>query len=155
MIFLTLWLSIKRGITCQPGSITEDLAIKKGTVDQFFYTVVYVIFVYMMALSCFKLIDPIPGEILRWIGSDAKNIIDAAGDDTAGLVQRFYVGSFGMPLVRRIWAPLARRSKVCAVLLKVPVKWQVKGLKAWFRAEIRGLKVIVNKRLINIRTFIA
>ncbi len=82
------------------GSMTEDLAIKKGTVDQFFYTVVYTVLMYMMAVSCFKLIDRIPKEILRWIGSDAKNILDEGGDAVGGLIQQTYIGAFGMPLVQ-------------------------------------------------------
>ena len=68
--------------------------------DDFFYTVVYTVLMYMMAVSCFKLIDRIPKEILRWIGSDAKNILDEGGDAVGGLIQQTYIGAFGMPLVQ-------------------------------------------------------
>jgi conjugal transfer/type IV secretion protein DotA/TraY len=82
------------------GSMAADLAVKRGTIDQFFYTVLYAILMYMAALSSFKLIDRIPENILRWAGSGAKNIIDDGGDPVPGLIQSTFVGSFGMPLIQ-------------------------------------------------------
>jgi hypothetical protein len=41
----------------------------RGPVDQFFYTVMYVILAYLTATSCFKLINIIPDGIMRWSGS--------------------------------------------------------------------------------------
>jgi conjugal transfer/type IV secretion protein DotA/TraY len=83
------------------GSMVQDLELKRGTVDQFFYTVMYVILVYMIAMMSFKLIDMIPANILRWAGSDAKNVVDEAGDPVPGMVKSLYVGSFGMPLIQQ------------------------------------------------------
>jgi conjugal transfer/type IV secretion protein DotA/TraY len=83
------------------GSMTLDQNLKSGSIDLFFYTILYAVLAYMMALSCFKLIDQIPAEILRWIGSEAKNIIDDQGNkNVESLIQNVYMGNFGMPLVQ-------------------------------------------------------
>lgn len=83
------------------GNYTDDLALKRGTLDQFFYTVLYVILVYMMAVGSFKLVDLFPAQILRWMASSAKNVIDEAGDPAGKLISSVYVSSFGMPLVQQ------------------------------------------------------
>ncbi len=83
------------------GSMDLDMSIKRGTIDQFFYTVMYAVLVYIFAVSSFKLIDMIPANILRWIGSSAKNIIDETGDPAADLIKSTYIGAFGMPLVQQ------------------------------------------------------
>lgn len=82
------------------GSMAADLAVKRGTIDQFFYTVLYAVLMYMTAISSFKLIDRIPENILRWAGSGAKNIIDDGGDPVPTLIQSTFIGSFGMPLIQ-------------------------------------------------------
>lgn len=44
---------------------TEDQFLG-GTVDEFFYTVMYAIIVYLCAQPCFKLVDLIPDYVVRW-----------------------------------------------------------------------------------------
>lgn len=44
----------------------------RGPVDQLFFTIIYTVIVYMMGMSCFKLIDLFPNSFLRWMGSGAK-----------------------------------------------------------------------------------
>jgi conjugal transfer/type IV secretion protein DotA/TraY len=83
------------------GDLTQDLAMKRGTLDQFFYTVLYTVLVYMMAVGSFKLVDLFPAQILRWMASSAKNVIDEAGDPAGKLISSVYIGSFGMPLVQQ------------------------------------------------------
>lgn len=80
------------------GSMVADLEIKRGTIDQFFYTVMYAVLVYIIAVGSFKLIDLIPLNIFRWIGSSAKNIIDEMGDPVPGMIRSTYIGAFGLPL---------------------------------------------------------
>ncbi len=48
----------------------------RGAVDRFFYMVMYAVILYMMALSCFKLIDDIPNNLIRFIGSGANSFAD-------------------------------------------------------------------------------
>ena len=57
----------------------------RGTVDMFFYTVLYAIIAYMMAMASFKLIDLIPDSILRWMGAGVKSFGDESGNIAEGL----------------------------------------------------------------------
>ncbi|MCB1556462.1 MAG: DotA/TraY family protein [Alphaproteobacteria bacterium] len=52
----------------------------RGVVDQFFYTVIYAIVVYMLGMSSFKLVDLIPNKLLRWMGNDPGAFSDQAED---------------------------------------------------------------------------
>ena len=56
-------------------------------IDEFFYTIVYAILVYLIGTSSFKMIDHIPQSIIRWAGSGAKSFGDQDGDPTADLVR--------------------------------------------------------------------
>tara|TARA_R110002124_G_scaffold129483_1_gene290994 strand:+ start:292761 stop:295661 length:2901 start_codon:yes stop_codon:yes gene_type:complete len=69
------------GSTPDPDYIDEF----RGTVDMFFYTILYAIIAYMMAMSSFKLIDLIPDSILRWMGAGVKSFGDESGNIAEGL----------------------------------------------------------------------
>lgn len=58
----------------------------RGPVDEFFFTILYTIIVYMIGMSCFKLIDLIPNNILRWINAEVPSFNDNAGDAAEGLL---------------------------------------------------------------------
>ncbi len=61
----------------ESGSFTwNNVEMKRGHIDQFFYTVVYAVLLYMMATSCFKLIDLIPNSVLRYIGTGVNEFND-------------------------------------------------------------------------------
>lgn len=64
----------------------------RGPVDEFFFTIVYGILVYMMGMSSFKLIDMIPNQILRWIGAGLATFNDSAGEPAEGIVQKMAIG---------------------------------------------------------------
>ncbi len=68
---------------------TDPISYMRGPVDAIFYSVVYVIMVYMIGLSCFKLVDTIPNNIMRWMGvtvsSFQENTSDPAGQMTGKL----------------------------------------------------------------------
>jgi len=51
----------------------NTIVLTRGIVDQFFFTVVYAIIVYLMATASFKLIDTIPNKIMRWSGAGVKS----------------------------------------------------------------------------------
>lgn len=78
-----------------PASAAPGLNMEffRGSIDQFFYTIVYAIVVYMMGMSSFKLIDMIPNQILRWMGSSASTFNDTREDPAAGMVSTAYIGS--------------------------------------------------------------
>jgi conjugal transfer/type IV secretion protein DotA/TraY len=67
----------------------------RGAADQLFYTVIYVIAVYMMGLSSFKMIDLIPANFLRWLNS-AAGFNENADDPAQGLVTYAYIGTQSM-----------------------------------------------------------
>ncbi|HTK85803.1 MAG TPA: DotA/TraY family protein [Patescibacteria group bacterium] len=53
---------------------------KHGIIDQFFYTCMYTVIVYLSATSCFKLIDQVPESIMRWMGAGVSSFADGASD---------------------------------------------------------------------------
>ena len=46
---------------------------KRNSVDQFFFTILYTIVVYMIGTSCFKMIDQVPDNVLRWMGQSVSS----------------------------------------------------------------------------------
>jgi conjugal transfer/type IV secretion protein DotA/TraY len=67
--------------------VTGWLQAARGPVDQLFFTVMYAVILYIMALSSFKLIDLIPNQIMRWLGTGVSTFSDLAGDPAASLTQ--------------------------------------------------------------------
>jgi conjugal transfer/type IV secretion protein DotA/TraY len=69
-----------------------DVVIHRDIVDQFFFTIVYTIIVYMMATASFKLIDTLPDNILRWMGAGVSSFGDINDDPTEGLTRYAAIG---------------------------------------------------------------
>jgi hypothetical protein len=65
----------------------------RSAVDELFFTAIYAIIVYMMALSSFKLIDLIPANILRWMGQSVATENDARENAAESLVSTTSVGA--------------------------------------------------------------
>lgn len=82
--------------------------IRLSSLDQFFFTLVYTILVYMIANACFKMIDTIPKAFMRWIGSSVSTFNDNVGDPTANLVN--YVGIAGNTIAPRILGGITQGS---------------------------------------------
>lgn len=59
----------------------------RGPIDQLFFTVMYAVILYIMALSSFKLIDLIPNQIMRWLGTGVSTFSDLTQDAAANLTQ--------------------------------------------------------------------
>ena len=74
------------------GTFQETINSARGQVDAFFYTVLYTIFVYLMANSTFKLVDAIPNSILRWLGDAPQTFSDNAEDPTENLTRNAGIG---------------------------------------------------------------
>ncbi len=73
----------------------DAFATYKGSVlDEFFYSVIYTILVYIMALSSFKLIDQIPAHAMKWLGSNARAFNDQRGDTGEGLISYAAIGGY-------------------------------------------------------------
>jgi conjugal transfer/type IV secretion protein DotA/TraY len=72
-----------------PGSSVTEADIKsafRGPVDEFFFTVMYTIIVFLIGQSCFKLIDLIPKDILRWLNAEVPSLTDDAEDPAKGML---------------------------------------------------------------------
>lgn len=65
----------------------------RGVFDKFFYTAMYAVFVYMMGLASFKLVDAIPDRILRWMGTSVKSFNETAESMAGELVSKSYQAS--------------------------------------------------------------
>jgi len=66
---------------------------QRSIVDQFFFTIIYTVICYMMALASFKLIDKIPDNILRWAGAGVSSFGDIDADHVEGLTRYAVTGS--------------------------------------------------------------
>lgn len=65
----------------------------RGPIDEFFFTIIYAVIVYMMGMSSFKLIDTIPNNILRWMGQSVATFGDMREDPAQGLVGKAALGA--------------------------------------------------------------
>lgn len=70
----------------------EQEELMRGPVDEFFFTIIYTIIVYIIGMSCFKLIDLIPNQILRWIDHEVPTFNDQAGQPAEGLIKYVAIG---------------------------------------------------------------
>lgn len=75
---------------------TGSAAYFRGPIDEFFFTIIYTIIVYMIGMSSFKLIDLIPNNILRWMGRGEASFGDQAGEPAEGLVQKMSTGGYAV-----------------------------------------------------------
>jgi len=55
-----------------------------GAMGMLVYTIIYVFLVYNIALMCFKMVDQVPNQILRWLGVGAQTFSDGRGDPIGG-----------------------------------------------------------------------
>lgn len=84
----------KSGVaTSVPTTATGETSFKRGVIDEFFYTVMYTIIVYMAALPCFKMVDMIPDNVMRWLGSGISTLGSQDGDPAQGLMTHVTAGA--------------------------------------------------------------
>ncbi len=70
----------------------SEIDYYRGNIDKFFFSVMYVIMCYMMAMGFFKMIDQVPNNILRWMGVSVSTFSEAAGDPAGQLTGKVYQG---------------------------------------------------------------
>lgn len=75
------------------GGTTGAVEYMRGHVDQFFFTVIYAIIVYLLGISAFKLVNLIPNNILRWMGANVQTFGDQSEDPAQNLVRNTMLGS--------------------------------------------------------------
>lgn len=72
---------------------TGSIAYYRGIIDQFFYTILYALVVYMIAQSTFKLIDLIPKSILRWMHGSVESFGDQLQPPAENLTRNAFLGT--------------------------------------------------------------
>lgn len=85
------------GSTIIMGSVES---LRRGVIDQFFFTIMYALLLYMMATTSFKMIDQVPQNVMRWIGSSVPIFNDNKQDPTQGLTT--YVSLAGNSIVPKM-----------------------------------------------------
>lgn len=58
----------------------------RGPIDQLFYTILYAVLMYIIAMSSFKMIDLIPNQIMRWLGVNVSAFAGQTGDSAGQLM---------------------------------------------------------------------
>lgn len=58
----------------------------RGPLDQLFYTILYAVLMYIIAMSSFKMIDLIPNAVMRWLGVSINAFASQTGDSAQGLM---------------------------------------------------------------------
>lgn len=60
----------------------------RGPIDQLFYTILYAVLMYIIAMSSFKMIDLIPNTIMRWLGVSVNSFAasTSASDSATSLM---------------------------------------------------------------------
>lgn len=81
------------GSTVGAGAL---LSFRRGVIDQFFFTIMYAILIYMMATASFKMIDTIPKQFMRWLGTGVSTFNDNSGDPTQNLTRYAALGGAGV-----------------------------------------------------------
>lgn len=77
-VFHIVVINISGSASTKPPATPFTAEYYRGPVDEFFFTVLYTVLCYMIGLSCFKMIDSIPNNILRWAGVGASPFKDGA-----------------------------------------------------------------------------
>lgn len=64
----------------------------RGPIDELFFTIIYAIIVYMIGMSCFKLIDLVPNNLMRYMGARVQTFNDVQSSPAEGLMFRLSAG---------------------------------------------------------------
>jgi conjugal transfer/type IV secretion protein DotA/TraY len=78
---------------CSGLGPTNVLFNKRNIMDEFFFTVMYTVLVYLMGTSCFKLIDQVPEGIMRWMGSGAQSFAEGVAPPGEELMEYATLGA--------------------------------------------------------------
>lgn len=77
------------GFNVTDGSISDYM---RSPLDEFFMTAVYVIICYLLASNCFKMIDSIPNQILRFMGVSVQTLQETTQDAAGELTGKIFRG---------------------------------------------------------------
>ena len=99
------------------ASGNHNISLLRGPLDELVYTLIYVMLVYMIGLSCFKMIDAVPNNIMRWMGVTVATFQENAGDPVQDLSGSMFRGQqrFGAQfegMIDRMQGRMSSRDKV-------------------------------------------
>jgi conjugal transfer/type IV secretion protein DotA/TraY len=97
---------------------------KLSDIDQFFYTIVYAVLVYIMALASFKLIDLIPNGIMRFMGSSVGAFSDKSAFEAESTIQM--TGIAGYQLTDDLARAGQQGAKAVGETVTLPVDMAIK-----------------------------
>jgi hypothetical protein len=78
--------------TAAPAAGIGSMDFYVNAISHFFFTVMYAIIVYLIGVSCFKLIDLIPNYILRWLNAGVSTFGEKTQDPADNLVRNMFFG---------------------------------------------------------------
>lgn len=67
----------------------------RGPIDQLFYTILYAVLMYIIAMSSFKMIDLIPNQVMRWLGVSINTFASQTGDSAQQLMSNAQIQGLG------------------------------------------------------------
>lgn len=79
--------------TAPAADVTGAMTYLRGAVDKLFFTVMYAIIIYMLAMASFKMVDLVPNFILRWMGAGVQSFGEQSGDPAEHLVRNTFGGA--------------------------------------------------------------
>jgi hypothetical protein len=74
------------------NATAADLVFGRGAVDQFFFTVIYAVIVYMMGMASFKMVDLVPNHTLQWMGAGVSSFAENNADEPTNLTRNVMYG---------------------------------------------------------------
>jgi hypothetical protein len=69
------------------NNLTRSAQLVRGMMDQFFLSIFYIALVYTIGTGCFKLIDILPDNIMRWSGAGVQSM--AASDVADDMIEQW------------------------------------------------------------------
>ncbi len=80
-------------VTPDPATMVGTFDMARSYIDQFFYTVIYAIIVYMIGTASFKMVYLVPNNIMRWMGSSVDGFGEISKSTPEALVGTMYTSS--------------------------------------------------------------
>lgn len=101
------------------GPSIVGIEFKRAIIDEFFFTLIYAVIVYMIGLSSFKMIDLVPNNILRWMGHGVHTFAESNESSVQGFVS--YAAFGGAAMANRATGAMVAGAKAAGNVAGVPV----------------------------------
>jgi hypothetical protein len=78
--------------TAAPLAGPGGIEFIRSKTTEFFYTIIYTIVVFLLAMASFKMIDAVPNYVLRWANASVQTFGEANKDPAENLVRNVFYG---------------------------------------------------------------